>query len=87
MIKSSSEKSVIGISANKSQRNCQMNVITIFLYKFLDKTIYITQSTIFVDNTMYVYLLKKALFSLKRYLEMGCPSLLDCLGKLNLHKV
>ena len=42
-----------------------MNVITAFLYGFLDEKIYIIQPIIFEDNTTQVYFLKKALYSLK----------------------
>ena len=58
-------KSIIGMSAKKGYRIYQMNVITAFLYGFLDEKIYIIQPIIFENDTTWVYFLKKALYDLK----------------------
>ena len=43
-----------------------MNVMTVYLFEFLDEKVYIRQLTLMKDGTMRVYLLKKALYSLKQ---------------------
>ncbi len=59
-------KSMIGVSSKREYRIRQMDVITAFLYWFLDEKIYIMQPTRFEDNTTRIYFLKKALYSLKK---------------------
>ena len=56
----------MGMSAKKRYRICQMDVITAFLYEYLDEKIYIIQPTIFEDNTTQVCFHKKALYGLKQ---------------------
>ncbi len=51
----------MGVSAKSGYRIRQMDVITAFLYGFLDEEICIMQPTMFEDGTTRVSFLKKAL--------------------------
>ncbi len=57
---------MMGVSAKRGYRICQMVVITALLYGFLDEEIYIMQPTIFEHGTTIVCFLKKALYGLKQ---------------------
>ena len=57
---------MMGMFTKKGYRIHQIDVITAFLYRFLDEEIYIMQPTMFEDGTTWVYFLKKALYGLKQ---------------------
>ena len=77
----------MGMSAKTGYRICQMNVITAFLYEFLDEEIYIMQLIMFENDTTPVYFLKKALYGLKLSPWVWYQTLLDFLWKINFHKI
>ena len=54
------------VTAKRGLKIWQMNVMTAYLFEFVDKKMYIRQSTLMKDSTMRVYLLKNALYSLKQ---------------------
>ena len=86
VIKSISWKSMMGMSTKRGYRIHQMDVITAFLYGFLDEEIYIMQPTMFEDGTTRVCFLKKALYGLKQAPRVWYQTLLDFLQKLDFHK-
>ncbi len=77
---------MMGVSAKKGYRIRQMDVITAFLYGFLDEEIYIMQPTMFEDGTTRVCFLKKALYGLKQAPRVWYQTLLDFPRKLDFHK-
>ena len=77
---------MIGMFAKRGYRICQMDVITAFLYGFLNEEIYIMQPTIFEDGRTQVCFLKKALYGLKQALRVWYQTLLDFLKKLDFRK-
>lgn len=85
VIKSISWKSMIGIFIKKGYRIYQINVITAFLYRFLDEKIDIMQPTIFENGITRVWLWKKALYALKQFPQVWYQTLLDQLWKLNFY--
>ncbi len=56
---------MMSVFAKRDYQMRQMDVITVFLYGFLDEKIYIMQPTIFEGGTIRVCFLKKVLYSLK----------------------
>ncbi len=77
---------MMGVSAKRSYRIRQMDVITAFSYGFFDKEICIMQPTMFEDSTTRVCFLKKALYGLKQAPQIWYQTLLDFLRKLDFHK-
>ncbi len=77
---------MMGVSAKRGTRIRQMDVITSFVYGFLDEEIYIMQPTMFEDGTSRVCLLKKALYGLKQAPRVWYQTLLDFLRILDFHK-
>ncbi len=59
VVKSMSWNSMMDVSAKRGSRIRQMDVITAFLYGFLDEEIYIMQTNMFEDGTTRVCFLKK----------------------------
>lgn len=57
---------MMGISAKNEYKICQIDVITVFSYGFLDEKIYIIQPIILGDGTTHVCLLKKAFYDPKQ---------------------
>ncbi len=77
---------MIDMSAKRGYRIHQIDVITAFLYEFLDEEIYIMQPTMFEDGITRVCFVKKALYGLKQALRVWYQTLLDFLRKLDFHK-
>ena len=69
VIKLDSYKTLMGISVKKGLSIYHMDVVTAFLYGFLDEAIYVIQPTLFEKWENKVYLLRKALYGLKQLLE------------------
>ncbi len=86
VVKQMSWKSMMGVFAKRGYQIRQMDVITAFLYRFLDEEIYIMQLTMFEDGTTRVCFLKKALYSLKKAPRVWYQALLDFFRKLDFHK-
>lgn len=63
----------------------QMDIVTAFLYSFLDKIIYMEQPYILADGTTKVYKLIKTLYGLKQSLYIWYETLADFLKKLGLY--
>ncbi len=63
-----------------------MDVISAFLYGFLDEEIYIMQPNMFEDGTNRVYFLKKTLYGLKQASRVWYQTLLGFLRKLDFYK-
>ncbi len=76
----------MGMSAKRGYRIREMDVITAFLYGFLDEEIYIMQPIMFEDGTTRVCFLKRALYGLKQAPRVWYQTLLDFLRKLDFHK-
>ncbi len=57
---------MMSVSAKRGYQIRKMDVMTAFLYGFLDEKIYIMQPTMFEDGTTRVCFLKKALYGLKQ---------------------
>jgi hypothetical protein len=71
IIKSMFYKSLIVISTNNELQIRYMNVVTIFLYDFLKKEIYINQSENYEINVdTIIYKLIKTLYNLKQTLKI-----------------
>ncbi len=77
---------MMGVSAKRGYRIRQIDIITAFLYGFLDEEIYIMQPTMFEDGTTRVCFLKKSLYGLKQAPRVWYQTLLDFLIKLDFHK-
>ena len=60
-----------------------MNIVTVYLFRFLDEKVYIHQSTLMKDDTSRVCLLKKALYSLKQSAHVWYQTLQNFLKKLS----
>ncbi len=70
-------KGMIGVSARRGYRIRHIDVITTFLYGFLDEKIYIMQLTMFKDGITRVRFLKKALYGLKQAPRVWYQTFLD----------
>lgn len=66
VVKSILYKCLFGVSIKCRYKIWQMDVITAFLYRFLDKIIYIEQSYLFELYSELVCHLRKALYGLKQ---------------------
>ncbi|SLM41442.1 Reverse transcriptase, RNA-dependent DNA polymerase [Lasallia pustulata] len=65
----------------------QMDVVTAYLFGFLDETVYIYQPTLMDDGTGRVCMLKKALYDLKQSACIWYQTLQDFLKKLGFKKI
>ncbi len=86
VVKPMSWKSMISVFAKKDYQMRQIDVITAFLYGFLDEKIQIMQPIIFEDGTTRVCFSKKVLYSLKRESQVQYQTLLDFFRKLDFHR-
>ena len=66
VVKPVSYKALTGISVKKGLSIHHMDVVTAFLYGFLDEAIYVIQPTLFEKGENKVCLLRKALYGLKQ---------------------
>lgn len=80
-------KSMMDMSAKKNYRICRIDIITAFLYGFLNDEIYIIQPTMFKAGTTQISFLKKALYGIKQYSQVWYQILLDFIRKLDFHKI
>ena len=60
-----------------------MNIVTVYLFRFLNEKVYIQQSTLMKDSIIRVCLLKKALYDLKQFIWVWYQTLQNFLQKLN----
>ena len=84
VVKPISYKTLIGISAKRGLSIRHMDVVTAFLYGYLDEEIYIIQPTLFevAGGEQKVCLLRKALYGLKQSPRVWYQTLLDFLQKI-----
>ena len=82
-----SYKYLFGISVKRGYQIQQMNVVTAFLYGFLDEIIYTEQPHLFELNPELVYCLRKILYGLKEVLQVWYKTLADFLIKLSLERL
>ena len=61
----------------------QMNVVTAFLYDFLDEVIYVNQSDDFIKNSTLICELRKALYELRQSSQVWYEIIQKFLKKLN----
>ena len=66
VVKSTSFQTLIAIVIARDLQILQMNIITVFLYDYLKKNIYVSQSNDFVKDFTLVCKLQKALYELKQ---------------------
>ena len=64
-----------------------MNVVTAFLYRFLDKIIYIKHFHFFKLNSEIICQLRKALYWLKQALQVWYKTFANFLKKLGLKRL
>ncbi len=76
----------MGMSTKIGYQIHQIDIITAFLYGFLDEEIYIMQPTMFEDGTTWVCFFKRALYGLKQAPWVWYQTPLDFLRKLDFHK-
>ena len=77
-------KSLLAMSVLRGMKVHQMNVVTAFLYGFLDDIIYVEQPHQLSDGTSRVCLLRKSLYGLKQSPRVWFKTLTDFLIKLGL---
>ena len=82
VVKPMSWKAMMGVAAKRGYCAHQMDVVTAFLYGFLDETIYVYQPTSLEDDTRRVCRLRKALYGLKQSPRVWYKTLQDFLAKL-----
>lgn len=86
VVKPVSYKSLMGISVKKGLSIHHMDVVTAFLYGFLDETIYVIQPTLFEKGENKVCLLRKALYGLKQSPRVWYQTLQDFLQKMGFRR-
>ena len=65
IVKPISYKCLLRVSINRGYKIQQIDVVTAFLYRFLDEVIYVEQPHLFELNLELVCQLRKALYGLK----------------------
>ncbi|SLM38385.1 Reverse transcriptase, RNA-dependent DNA polymerase [Lasallia pustulata] len=80
-------KAMIGVSAKRGYKIWQMDVVTAYLFGFLDEKVNIYQPTLMDDSTGRVCMLKKALYGLKQSACIWYQTLQDFLKKLCFKRV
>lgn len=88
VVKPVSYKAIMAISVKRGYTIKHMNVVTAFLYRFLDEDIYVTQPTGFEQgNGDKVCKLRKALYGLKQAPRVWYQTIHVFLKKLNFERV
>lgn len=83
VVKPVSYKALMGISVKRGLAIYHMDVVTAFLYGFLDELIYVTQPIMFeTGGSHMVCLLRKALYGLKQSPRVWYQTLQDFLHKM-----
>ena len=75
------------MSAKRSYQIGQIDIITAFLYRSLDKEVFIMQSTFFKDNTAKVCFFRKDLYGLIQAPQVWYYTFLDFVRKLDFYKI
>ncbi len=77
-------KCLFGVSVKRGYKIQQMDVVTAFLYGFLDEVIYVEQPHLFDLRPELVCRLRKALYGLKQAPQVWYQTIADFLKKLGL---
>ena len=83
MIKLQTWKTLFTIARKNEWWYNQSDIVTVFLYNFLDKEIYVQQSLDLEQRSELVYLLKKTLYDLKQLLWVWFNTLCKFLKNLD----
>ena len=83
IIKSTSFRILFALVAKRRLHAKQMNIVTIFLYDFLNENVYVTQFEEFVENSTFVCHLIKILYDLKQALRVWYEIINAFLKKLD----
>ncbi len=86
VVKPVSYKALMGISVKRGLSIHHMDVVTAFLYGFLDESIYVIQPTLFEKGENKVCLLRKALYGLKQSPRVWYQTLQDFLQKMGFRR-
>ena len=87
VIKPMSYKTMMGVGVKRGYKIRHMDVVTAFLYGYLDELIYVEQPHLFVTNAGQVCRLRKALYGLKQSAQVWYQTLVDFLVKLGFHRL
>ncbi len=87
VVKSAIFRMMFDITATRDLHIEQMNVIIVFLYKFLNELIYVKQSHDFVIDLNLICRLRKALYDLKQASRVWSIMIWSFLNKLNFHEI
>lgn len=89
VMKLMSYKAMMGVGVKQGFTVRHMDVVTAFLYGFLDELIYVEQPHLFVfgNNLHLVCKLIKALYGLKQSPQVWYQTLVDFLKKLGFHRL
>ena len=82
VVKRMSYKCLFAVGVKRSHRICHMDVVTAFLYSFLNEVIYMKQPHLFAMELDKVYKLIKALYRLKQAPHVWYKTLVEFLKKL-----
>lgn len=82
-----SYKCLFAVNVKQGYKIRQMDVVTAFLYSFLDEIIYVEQPYLFELNPKLVCRLRKVLYRLKQALQVWYQTLVDFLKKLGLERL
>ncbi len=77
-----SYKCLFAMGVKRGYRICHIDVVTAFLYGFLDEVIYMKQPHLFATELDKVYTLIKPLYGLKQALHVWYKTLVEFLQKL-----
>ncbi len=86
VIKLMSYNCVFKISVKRDYKIWRIDLLTAFLYRFLDKTIYVEQPIFLKLNSDFVCRLRKALYRLKQALQVWYQTLADFFEKIGLER-
>ena len=84
VVKPMSYKCLFGVSVKRGYKIRQMDVVTAFLYGFLDEVIYVEQPHLFELRPELVCRLHKALYGLKQAPQVWYQTIANFLKKLGL---
>ena len=86
-VKPMSYKCLLRISVKRGYQILQMDIVTAFLYKFLDEVIYIEQSHRFKLPPEFVCYLRKVLYTLKQTPQVWYQTIADFFKRLDLKQL
>ena len=86
VVKPPTFRTVFGIAAHRDLHIEQMDVVTAFLYGFLDEEVFVEQPHGFAESPILVCLLRKALYGLKQAPRVWSVMLRNYLNKLGFYE-